>query len=235
MYITPGSENGRDHAFDWESFFEAEKKKSSSLPGNPEQAVTRSRHHLKENRFRLALSLNKLMGHLLKYKVPDSPDILELGAATGFLTRWFIEKYGGSGLLVDSSRASFETFNTLKDNLKEKIDYLQKDIFQLELEERFDLVCSFGLIEHFKEKSGVLEIHKKFLAPGGAVVILVPADTPLSRVFFELHPELNLGYRELLKGKELKQILVQVGLRVLRIQCSAGYVYDFYGALCIPN
>ena len=104
----------------------------------------------------------------------------------------------------------------------------------MELAERFDLVCSFGLIEHFIDKRPVLEIHRKFIAPGGVIVIIVPMDTPLTRAFFELHPELNLGYRELLKEKEFKRILTQQGMKILRTQASKGYVYDFLGALVHP-
>jgi hypothetical protein len=107
------------------------------------------------------------------------------------------------------------------------------DLFQLDLAETFDVVCSFGLIEHFVHKEALLEIHKKFAAFNGMVIILVPLDSPLTRAFLEVHPELNLGYRELLKEKEFKKILVQNGLEVVRTKVSHGYSYDFVGALCL--
>jgi|GEM_PF-2783805 len=237
MYLTPLNikPNGNEpEYFDWEVFFTDES--SSRLVNRlsfeeSRRLITKARAHLKENKFKLAFILNKMMLQLLKGREPRQPKILELGAATGFLTRWFIEQYGGSGVLVDKSHASHQAFLTLKEPLQ-NTTYLNKDIFELDLDPAFGLVCSFGLIEHFKDKKPVMDIHKKFLAPGGNIIILVPLDTPLTRTFMELHPEMNLGYRELLSEKEFKGILSQAELRILRLECSFGYSYDFIGALC---
>ena len=179
----------------------------------------------------MTLALNTMMRKLLKNREPHHPRILELGAATGLLTRWLTEEYGGSGVLVDNSEASCQAFHTMEYDRKKNLTYLKNDLFQLELEERFDLVCSFGLIEHFIDKRAVLEIHRKFSAPGGSEFPVDFQYTPLTRTFFELHPELNLGYRELLKEKEFKEILTRQGMKILRTQASSGYAYDFLGAL----
>jgi 2-polyprenyl-3-methyl-5-hydroxy-6-metoxy-1,4-benzoquinol methylase len=120
----------------------------------------------------------------------------------------------------------------MQDHLKKYITYLNADLFHLELEEEFDLICSFGLIEHFVEKQAVLAAHKKFAASNANIIILVPLDSPLTRAFLEVHPELNLGYRELLSEKELKRILTRNALHVIRMNISQGYCYDFVGALC---
>jgi SAM-dependent methyltransferase len=193
------------------------------------------RKHLKEDKFRLTFVMSKLLKDLLKGMEIKSPTILELGAATGFLTRWIIIQYGGSGILVDKSKASYEKYMSLKDSLSKYITYLNVDIFEMELQEKFDLVCSFGLVEHFAEKHPVLSVHKKYVAANGFVIILVPLDSPLTRVFLEIHPELNLGYRELLSEKEFKKILNQNGLNVIRTEISQGYCYDFIGAICSEN
>jgi len=218
--------------FDWEMYFfpgSAEKIIEKMEPGT---IISRAREHLKENKFRLTLALNKMMGKLLKGREPHNPRTLELGAATGVLTRWFIEQYGGTGVLVDNSEASFQAYNTMKYDLKHYMTYIKADLFELELDERFDMVCSFGLIEHFEDKKNVIEVHKRFVIPGGMIVIIVPMDTPLTRTFFELHPELNLGYRELLKEREFKDILTRHGLEVIRTRSSSGYSYDFLGSIC---
>jgi 2-polyprenyl-3-methyl-5-hydroxy-6-metoxy-1,4-benzoquinol methylase len=101
------------------------------------------------------------------------------------------------------------------------------------LDKNFDIVCSFGLIEHFVDKQAVLDVHKNFAAPNGIIIILVPMNTPLSRTFLEVHPELNLGYRELLSEKEFKDILIHGGFEIIRTAVSQYYSYDFIGAVCV--
>lgn len=232
MYKTSIYKKAARGNFDWETFFSPETPGEIFKKLDIQQMMLKLREHLKENKFRLAFALNRVMTRLFEASTPHSPRVLELGAATGFLTRWLLRQYGGTGTLVDSSKASYQAYTRMEDDVKKNITYLNVDLFALELQERFDLVCSFGLIEHFKDKAPVLEVHKKMAAPTGSIVILVPLDTPLTRVFLELHPELNLGYRELLTEKEFKGILKQHHLQVLRTQISKGYVYDFIGALC---
>jgi SAM-dependent methyltransferase len=201
---------------------------------DPVRLISKLREHLKENNYQLTFKMSRLLRELLKGMNMTNPKILELGAATGLLTRWLLNQYGGRGVLVDKSEASFRAYTALKDNLKQNITYINEDLFRLELDDTFDLVCSFGLIEHFVDKKSVLDAHRKFVASGGMIVILVPLDSPLSRVFLAVHPELNLGYRELLTETEFKKILTKNGLEVVKTIISQGYCYDFVGALCRP-
>lgn len=232
MYLTEVFRNNGSEAFDWETYFSLDYQGDIIDRMDPIQLIAKVREHLKENNFHLTFSMSRLMRELLKSIHIKSPRILELGAATGFLTRWFLSQYGGSAVLVDKSKASFRAYAAMKDNLKNFITYINEDLFQLELEERFDLVCSFGLIEHFIDKEPVLAAHRKFVKADGNIVILIPLDSPLSRAFLEVHPELNLGYRELLTEKEFKKILKANGLEIVKIKVSQGYCYDFVGALC---
>lgn len=221
----------KNEEFDWEAYF------STGARGimhqqEPQQVISRINEHLKENKFRMTLALSRVMCYLLKDLEPEKPRILELGAATGVLTRWMLTQYGGSGVLVDNSNASYEAYNAMRDDLKKDITYIKADLFKLELEKHFDLVCSFGLVEHFKEKKAVIDVHKKFVSPTGIIVIIVPLDSPLTRTFFEVHHELNLGYRELLTRREFSDSLVKQGMKVIRTKISRGYSYDFVGAVC---
>ncbi|MCP5050866.1 MAG: methyltransferase domain-containing protein [bacterium] len=234
MYITKNlAAQGGDH-FDWETYFSQEQ--SGQLPPQvePRQVLHQVRGHLKEDKSRMTLTLTKLMRNVLTGLTLENPRILELGAATGFLTRWLISQYGGSGVLVDSSPASYQAYRSTKSPLSDSITYLREDIFQLEPAESFDLVCSFGLIEHFKDKQAVLEAHWKFARPHGLIVILVPSDTRLTRVFFEAHMELNTGYRELLTMRELENCVRKENLEIVNSGISNGYAYDFGAVVCRP-
>jgi 2-polyprenyl-3-methyl-5-hydroxy-6-metoxy-1,4-benzoquinol methylase len=232
MYLTDVFRNECNEAFDWENYFSPDSHGDIIHHVNPIQLIAKVRKHLKENSFQLTFTLTRLMRELLKGIDIKNPRILELGAATGFLSRWFLSQYGGSAVLVDKSKASFKAYSNMKDDIKRFITYINEDLFRLELAETFDLVCSFGLIEHFVDKRGVLAAHKKFAKADGMIVILVPLDSPLSRVFLEVHPELNLGYRELLTEKELKKNLLENGLHLVKSKVSQGYCYDFVASLC---
>lgn len=48
------------------------------------------------------------------------------------------------------------------------------DIFKIKLEDDFDLVCSFGLIEHFYNYEEVIDMHLRLVKTGGKVVITTP-------------------------------------------------------------
>ena len=232
MYKTDVFKNDSSENFDWETYFSLENSDVVIKQVDFGRIIFKLREHLKEDKFLMTFVLSKLMRCLLEGIRLKNPKILELGAATGFLTRWLISRHGGKGVLVDKSNASLKAYNEMKDSIKKHITYITKDLFTLSLDEKFDLVCSFGLIEHFVDKESILDAHKRFVASNGIIVILVPLDSPLTRAFLEVHPELNLGYRELLSEKELKRILKQNGLEILKIQKSWGYAYDFVGGIC---
>jgi len=232
MFITKVSENILQENFSWKKYFlqpdEDEVLKAADL-GN---IVKNTRKHLQENASLMVFTLGKMMLKLMQGFDFKNPEILELGAATGLLTKWLLSQYGGKALLVDKNETSYRAFVSKAGNLKKSVTYLIRDVFNLDLEKKFDIVCSFGLIEHFPEKTGIIDIHQKFVTQSGMIIILVPLDTPLSRAFFEVHPELNLGYRELLTVPEVKHFLKQANLEIVKTQVSVGYAYDYVGILC---
>lgn len=237
MYITRAIKNNccEHDDFNWESYFSMAKTGEIVKQIDASQIVSNLRQHLTEDKFRMTLALSKVMRALFRGIPIAKPRVLELGAATGFLTRWLISQYGGSGVLVDRSENAYHAFLSMKDSFCKTVTYINEDIFRVEPEGTFDLVCSFGLIEHFKEKTPVIDIHKKFAAPNGYILILVPLDTLLTRIFFEVRVELNFGYRELLTQKEFKAVLVGEDLEVMEVAASQGYSYDFAGAVCRKN
>jgi len=233
MYTTKIWTNKNSKNFDWEAYFSPENTDKIFKKMDLVKLISQLRNHLKEDKFKMTFVLGSVLRSILKdLSLKKNSRTLELGAATGLLTRWLISQYGGTGVLVDNSKASYRAYTSLKNPLKKYITYLNKNIFSLQLDETFDIVCSFGLVEHFIDKKEVLDVHRRFLAPDGIILLLVPLDTPLTRVFWELHPELNRGYRELLTETEFYKILTRNGLKVIRTQPVFGYSYDFIGALC---
>jgi 2-polyprenyl-3-methyl-5-hydroxy-6-metoxy-1,4-benzoquinol methylase len=232
MYITKVC-NKDEKTFDWGKFFYERGKNQVIDKTTSNDIVFLIRKHLKESNYKMGLMMNVMIENLLNKINIENSRILELGAATGFLTRFLIAKYNCSGVLIDKNEESYHAY--LKScqgmDVRDAIEYYVEDVFKFKSKEKYDLVCSFGLIEHFYDKQKIMNVHKKFVKPGGIIMILVPLDTPLTRVFYEVHQELNPGYRELLNKEEFCEILVQSGLKIIKTEISHGYVYDIIGSI----
>jgi 2-polyprenyl-3-methyl-5-hydroxy-6-metoxy-1,4-benzoquinol methylase len=229
MYKTKVSAICSDNEFLWDAFFSRKKDENDLLICT--EAFNNSREILKESDYMLTLVLKVFLDKLLKDTAFSDPQILELGAATGFLSRMLLERYNGRATLVDNNENSYLTF--IRNGYDQtQITYLKENVFELNLKEKFDIICSFGLIEHFDNKKEIIDAHTKFLKDNGLAIIIVPLDSILSRVFYELHPELNLGYRELLNKSDMKSIFKDSPLHILSLETTSGYVYDFIGVLC---
>lgn len=232
MFITTNysKEENPNNSFEWNNFFNNDYHFSQD-DELPKEIFEKLLSYLEENNFQFGLVFNQVMNELLEGNRLEKPiNIIELGSGTGYLTRWLLSNYKGSGVLVDSCEESYKAFKAIENN-SVKIDFIKSDIFDLELNKTFDIVCSFGLIEHFSEKSAVLSTHKKYMNFNSVGIIIVPLDTPLSRCFFEIHPEINLGYRELLTEQEFRDILTDNNFYMQNVISSKRYVYDFIAAL----
>lgn len=231
MYITKLDNKG-SQKFNWSEYFQNKTDMHDNVPEDVIDIFSKTREHLAEDSVRIGLTLRKMLKTIFKDKLNNAPKILELGAASGFLTRCMLNLFDGSGVLVDKNPEAIKTFERLEFDEKSKINYKIEDVFKYNEEEKYDIVCSFGLIEHFKDKEEILLKHKEHLKENGWMLALIPIDSPLSRSFFEVHPELNLGYRELMSKNEFINILKSNGFRIEDSICSQGYVYDFMAVLC---
>lgn len=62
-----------------------------------------------------------------------------------------------------------------KNELKNSdVKIIEADIFSYEPKDLYDLVCSFGLIEHFTDLQTILACHLKFMKPNAVLLITLP-------------------------------------------------------------
>jgi 2-polyprenyl-3-methyl-5-hydroxy-6-metoxy-1,4-benzoquinol methylase len=95
----------------------------------------------------------------------------------------------------------------------------QRDLFDPndDLQERFDHVISFGLIEHFEDPVAVLKVMRRFLKPSGRIMTLIPNLAPGSlnvRVFRMVGPRI-LAMHKLMTLDELRRYHEQAGFATL--------------------
>ncbi len=154
------------------------------------------------------------------------PRILFLGAADGYEAMQLAAMYpGGEIVLVDyDAFCATDRFGTFpldypflgvdpttghrrvwyRDEMP--IHFEVADIRDLKYGREFDVVVSIGLLEHFPDahKAECLEMHRRFLKPGGTVVMTTPRNQFKSRVFYNLMADwMNHGYRELMDVRQM--------------------------------
>lgn len=101
---------------------------------------------------------------------------IELGGFPGYYAV-FLRKYLGLKVsLFDYFIDKNITDQLLKQNLlgENSISVIEGDLFSYQPTEKYDLVLSCGLIEHFEDTEEIIRRHLSFLNPGGTLFITLP-------------------------------------------------------------
>jgi hypothetical protein len=167
------------------------------------------------------------------------PNILFLGAADGYEAMQIMAMYpGGHAVLVDYDEYCrdhrFGAFPAdypfiglnpatggpkvwYRDEMN--IDFEVCDIRDLKHGADFDVVVSIGLVEHFPDqyKPLAFEMHRKFLKPGGRVIMTTPRLQLKSKIFYTVFADaMNFAYRELMDITHLGLYAWENGFEILR-------------------
>ncbi len=183
--------------------------------------------------------------------VKKNPRILFLGAADGYEAMALAAMYpGGETILVDYDEfCKTNRFGQFPESYpflgvdaatghkrvwyRDQMDigFEVEDIRNLKYGREFDIVVSIGLIEHFPDehKGLAFEFHRRFVKPGGYVIITTPRDQLRSRAWYHvMADELNYGYRELMTVDQMGLYATENGFDVLR----AGVIKAHNGLIC---
>ena len=157
-----------------------------------------------------------------------TPHILDVGLSSEQLDRAILQKTGGRVTVLDvqnEAAAAFDrAFGTRASFMHGDIIATARDVNQINC---YDLVYSVGLIEHFPDKTDIVDAHVRLTAPGGLVLLYVPIDTAENRAMTVLAAEWeNFGHRELMTPDELRGCSVHPALDILRVE-----PVGFYSAL----
>ncbi len=143
--------------------------------------------------------------------------MLDVGLSSERLDRSLIGRAGAEVVILDVQQEAAGSYQRV---FGSRGKFILGDVLSFAGDEHhretFDLVYSVGLIEHFPDKTDIVEAHVSLAKPGGLVLFHVPIDSEDNRRLTSLAAEWeNFGYRELLTPEELKAVCHHPGLSVL--------------------
>jgi len=145
---------------------------------------------------------------------------IELGGFPGYYSV-FLHKYLGVRTTLFDYFIHTDILKKVlnKNGLDESdIMVIENDIFQYQPEQKYDLVLSCGLIEHFKDTKDIIERHLEFLKPEGTLFITLPnfksvngwVQKTFDRGNYQKH------YIECMDTEYLASILKELGLKSIK-------------------
>jgi L-malate glycosyltransferase len=126
--------------------------------------------------------LVKLIKDVLITTNTGKGNVIELGCYPGR----YLKVFGDFGLCLNGIDTTPKVANLLEYFSSKNFcvdSFINGDVFKYEPRRQFDVVCSFGFLEHFKNWQEVILLHLKFVKKGGLIFITVPN----FRGFFQKH------------------------------------------------
>ena len=123
---------------------------------------------------RLVVESDDLIRLLAPHIRPGSA-VLEVGCAPGKFLLWCARAAGANVSGVEYAPKSAEATRRLFGDMHVPIDLRVEDFLQTTFPVKsFDLVYSFGVIEHFEDPRPMVRKHVELLKPGGKAIITIP-------------------------------------------------------------
>ncbi|MCC6557694.1 MAG: methyltransferase domain-containing protein [Polyangiaceae bacterium] len=153
----------------------------------------------------------------------------EIGCAPGRILADFCGRLGyrAYGLDYACDPAVIEDFLRKRGIQVGKID--KGDFFSWKPEERFDIVGSFGFVEHFDDAAGVVDRHFEMVKPGGYVIVAMPNFAGGQKALHWLFDRKNLmGHNtRIMNVPFLEDAARRNGAQILQARYTGGH-FDFW-------
>ncbi len=115
---------------------------------------------------------------LNKSNLNNDIKIMELGSGTGYNSYNLTKEFKVSKVtLVDSNKSALAA--SKKRFKKYKVELINDDVMKLKKNDKYDLVHSQGLIEHFQGSNlnKIISIHANYVKKGGYLLLFYPTPT----------------------------------------------------------
>jgi len=168
---------------------------------------------------------------LLKNVKMKNVKILELGSGSGINSLNLAKTFKADEItLVDFNE---KALNISKDVFKDsnvKIRFLKRDVLNLNLKEKFDIVHSEGLVEHFygKDRIKIFKKHAEFCKKNGLIIIFAPHENFNYYVFKKIYKMANKWTwdEKPVTRDEIKEICDSIKLKIIKEYSSPFFIHE---------
>lgn len=142
--------------------------------------------------------------------------VLEIGCADSNFLCYLAKKFGYKAYGVDYSNAIMQTADLFRFNGLFEPTLYKKDFFTWQPNIKFDVVCSFGFIEHFDDIDPIVAKHTELVAPGGKLIITIPHFAHAQYIFHWLIDRENLKKHntKIMNLESVRKAVTDSGLKV---------------------
>jgi 2-polyprenyl-3-methyl-5-hydroxy-6-metoxy-1,4-benzoquinol methylase len=157
-------------------------------------------------------------------KIKNIDNFIEIGGFPGVFSAYFYTKGCKSVSLLDfyvdeSMVRNFEKINNIPENT---IQCIESDFFTFKTNKKYDVVFSFGFIEHFEDTKDVIKRHVELLADRSHLLIVLPNFRGLNGLLQYVFDRNNFRAHNLnsMKTDRLKNITMDLGLKNITVEYS---------------
>lgn len=168
----------------------------------------------------------RMLDMFMSWSDKSSMDIIELGCAPGLMLKTLYRlrpchRFFG----IDYSQKALDLTHEYLSQNHIEAGLIYGDIRIYRPEKTYDLVCSFGLIEHFDDPVEIVRAHKKFVAKDGRIVVTVPnlANRYVKRALEKFRPiDLQTHNLKIMDPVALFNAFAESGLKNIRVGGAVG-------------
>lgn len=146
----------------------------------------------------------------------DNKTILDIGCGNGATLYYLYEKYNITGVGIDISK-DIININKIKFNLNTQIQFgLGDHRYTGFLKDSFDIVLSWGVMEHMSDYAVAIQEAKRVLKPGGVLVLIQPnlySFGVLQEYYLRMTGRWRYGSQKNFTRSSLKIILKSLGFK----------------------
>ena len=119
-------------------------------------------------------TFSTIIGNLIKKR--NIKSVIELGGFPGYYSVFLKKYFGLDATLFDYyiHPKIIQKLLDYNDMHLSDIHIIEADLFTYQPKQKYDMVCSFGLIEHFSDTKEIIAKHLSFLSDGGTLFITLP-------------------------------------------------------------